>query len=496
MTELEVPFVEKDTVKALGARWDAVRKKWYVPAGMDLLPFSRWLPGLVLPPAVVEVGVGEATIAELQIAAPKLAASAAALPGVGLFDLLQQVGVVVANSMPERLWLRAEISEFRKHASGIFITLVEYQSEKKVAQAAAKLWAGQAQQVLEKFLHATQTELAAGMQILISVGVSFHANYGLNLTIYDIDPNYTLGEMAAKLARIREQLQAEGITEHNKLLPMPYDFTRIAVISPESAAGLGDFRHEAEILQRYGLCDFTYFTAIFQGKEALASILQAFHAVLSAHASCAFDAIVVIRGGGAVADLAWLNELELARAICLAPVKVLVGVGHERDHTILDDVAGLPFGTPSKVINYIFQIIVGNAQQAAVFFGNILALSDALYTSSWHKLNTHYTHIVNEVVQMLKLAEQQLVFLMQKLHTQADLLVQQALERIEACIQEILLLGPRALQQRGFVIVKNAAQQVLLSRAEALAQAKEDPALLLSFHDGELSVCINKEQQQ
>ena len=148
---------------------------------------------------------------------------------------------------------------------------------------------------------------------------------GLDLIIEDVDPSYTLGDLTAKLERISENLQQTGLYERNKRLPAPFDFVRVAVVSPETSAGLGDFRREADLLQTARLCEFWLFTATFQGVEAPSSIQTAVLQALTAHKQDRFDDLVVIRGGGSVTDLAWLNDLELAKLLCPCPIPVLTG---------------------------------------------------------------------------------------------------------------------------------------------------------------------------
>jgi exodeoxyribonuclease VII large subunit len=143
--------------------------------------------------------------------------------------------------------------------------------------------------------------------------------YGLDLIIEDVDPSYTLGDLAANLARIRVRLQRERIYERNKGLTAPVEFVRVAVISPETSAGLGDFRRETDRLQVAGLCEFVYFHATFQGTEVSASIGVAIDEVMSAHLERPFDALAIIWGGGSVTDLAWLNDLDIARRLCHCP---------------------------------------------------------------------------------------------------------------------------------------------------------------------------------
>ena len=164
--------------------------------------------------------------------------------------------------------------------------------------------------------------LEAGIKVLVYARVEFHPQYGMALFIDDIDPTYTLGDMAAKLAKIREVLTAEKIINNNKQLPKPTDFTRVAVISPQNAAGLGDFNREAGILIKHNLCEFVYFTALFQGEKASKEICEALKLATEQHMQNPFDAIVIIRGGGALSDLTWLNNEQIARSVCLSPETV------------------------------------------------------------------------------------------------------------------------------------------------------------------------------
>ena len=141
---------------------------------------------------------------------------------------------------------------------------------------------------------------------------------------------------------------AEGLLERNRGLPPPDDFSRVAVISPRAAAGLGDFVREAARLERAGAVEFVYLQATFQGREAAASLMTALSSALLTHLEAPLDALVIIRGGGAQTDLAWLNDLELARMVARFPVPVITGIGHARDDGILDEIACIRTDTPSK----------------------------------------------------------------------------------------------------------------------------------------------------
>src|SRR4051794_21421140 len=266
--DLAVPYVEKEDAKALGARWDTDRKVWYAPPGIDLDPLERWLPR-GFPPQ--EAG-GSAESAEPE-------------RGLALIDLLAQVRVAVEGALPEAVWVRAEISELRGGKSGhLYPTLTQRNERGDVlAQAGAAIWKGRAARINQKFVEATGEGLKTDIKILCLARVRFDVLYGLDLIIEDIDPSFTLGDLAAKLRRIRERLTQERLYDLNNRLPAPVEFVRVAVISPETSAGLGDFRRETDRLQDAGLCDFAFYPATFQGLDAPSSLRTAVNEVLAVH---------------------------------------------------------------------------------------------------------------------------------------------------------------------------------------------------------------------
>ena len=256
----------------------------------------------------------------------------------------------------------------------MYLSLAERNERGDVlAQAKGVIWKSRAADIAAKFERATGEGLRTDIKILCLARVRFDVLYGLDLIIEDVDPSYTLGDLAAKLARIRERLRRDGLYDLNKGLPAPVEFVRVAVISPSTSAGLGDFRRETDRLQHAGLCDFHFYHATFQGTEAPSSIRTAVNEALAAHRQRPFDALVVIRGGGSVTDLAWLNDLELALLLCRSPIPVFTGIGHERDGTILDEVAHRRFDTPSKVALHIASTIKDNALAALADFDRIQA---------------------------------------------------------------------------------------------------------------------------
>lgn len=341
-TFLSVPAEDTELAQSFGAVADAQTGQLFVPAGVALAPFSAWLPS----------------------AREALAISILQGRGVSLSDLLNRVAGAIKTAFEDPLWIRIEISQLQMHSGHLYIAAVERDQEgKERAKARAQIWASRVPSLIRKFTGQTGIELAAGIKLLVYARPVFKAEYGFSLEIIDIDPNYTLGDMEARLKRIRERLKSEGLAQLNKQLPTPADFFHVAVISPPDAAGKGDFQAEAGRLETAGLCRFTYVDALFQGEKAKESLKDAFIAALSLHRTSAFCALVLIRGGGATTDLHWLNEYVLAGMVCKFPCPVFVGIGHERDTTILDEYAHRSFGTPSKVIAHIRQQIATRALQ-------------------------------------------------------------------------------------------------------------------------------------
>lgn len=355
-TYLNVPFRLRAEAKAKGARWDREAQKWFVPLGRDLAPFSEWLP--VDPAKLASHDLVDTT------------------KGVPLSQLLAGVSTAVERAFRQPIWTTAEIVRVDGDPH-VYLELAERDAGGTlIAKARAIVWGRDVERVLGTFQAATGVRLAAGIKVLVRTLPEFSAQYGLTLHVDAIDPNYTLGDLEAKKRQIREGLKADGIFDRNRQLPAPWDYRVLLVVSPPRAAGLGDFARDADRLQRHGVCEAVYVHSRFEGEDAPALIRHAIEDALSSWTSAMPEAIVIIRGGGAVNDLAWLNDYELARFVCLSPVPVLTGIGHERDSTVLDEVAHQRFDTPSKVIAGIQSLIVKRARESQAAFDELAALAE------------------------------------------------------------------------------------------------------------------------
>ncbi|SNT39507.1 Exodeoxyribonuclease VII large subunit [Noviherbaspirillum humi] len=341
-TFLRVPDEDALSALTLGAMRDAESGRYFVPPGLEIAQFKPWLPS-------------PSQSLELEKPAQK---------GCSLSQMLTRVERALDTAFPRSEWVRFEISGLRPGTHAYFDAVERGADGREVSKARAIIWGSLRAKLDKKFFDATGARLENGLKVLMLAKVQFSVQHGLSLIVSDIDPDYTLGDMQAKLKRIREELEAAGIADRNRSLPAPVDFTHVAVIAPNAAAGLEDFQVEAQRLERAGLCRFRYFHAVFQGEKARDSLKQAFIDVHTYHTQQPIDALIVIRGGGATTDLQWLNEGILAKMVCRFHVPVFTGIGHERDSTILDECAHRRFGTPSKVIAHVRDLIAARANRA------------------------------------------------------------------------------------------------------------------------------------
>lgn len=249
-------------------------------------------------------------------------------------------------------WVVAEVSELRQAAGGhCYLELVEKTSDGRqmLARASAHIWRQTYALLSPHFERQTGLKLAAGLKVLVEVSIDFHEVYGYSLNVCDIDPTYTMGDMARRRQEILTQLEADGVLTMNKELPLPRLLRRIAVISAENAAGYGDFVQQ---LSESGLpFETRLFSAIMQGERVEASVCAALEQVALEMEQ--WDCVVIIRGGGATTDLLGFESLALANAVAQFPLPVLTGIGHERDDTVIDFVAHTRLKTPTAVAAFL-----------------------------------------------------------------------------------------------------------------------------------------------
>ena len=286
-----------------------------------------------------------------------------------LSQLNKMVRDAIDMQLPDEYWVEAELSECREHNGHCYLELIEKDEHTNtpVARASAKCWRQTWLMVKPYFERTTGEPLRTGMKVLLKVYAQFHEAFGFSWIVTDIDPNYTLGDMARKRLEIIRQLKEEGVFDLQRELRIPLFAKRIAVISAEHAAGYGDFRRQLED-NEYGFrFEVTLFPAIMQGEQVEQSIIAALERIYALNTS--FDVVVIIRGGGATADLSGFDTLALAENVAQFPLPVITGIGHERDESILDMVAHTRVKTPTAaaalLIDHLRQVLerINSAQQ-------------------------------------------------------------------------------------------------------------------------------------
>lgn len=274
---------------------------------------------------------------------------------LSLLELNSRIKNVIYEAFPDTCWLRAEMSDVRTNASSghCYLEFVEKDliSGQLLARARASIWAKTFRVIKPYFESQTGQLFASGLKVLVKVSVEFHELYGFSLTVLDIDPAYTLGDMIRKRMEIIRRLKEEGVFFLNKELPFPSLPQRIAVITSPTAAGYEDFLNQISGNDRGYVFYVKLFPAIMQGEKTEESVISALESIYTYIEN--FDVVVIIRGGGATSDLNSFDSYLLAANCAQFPLPVITGIGHERDDTVVDMVAHTRVKTPTAVAEFL-----------------------------------------------------------------------------------------------------------------------------------------------
>ncbi|MGA1978587.1 MAG: exodeoxyribonuclease VII large subunit [Bacteroidales bacterium] len=275
---------------------------------------------------------------------------------ISLIELQHIIKDSLYMALPDYYWVIAEISEIKENSVGhCYLELIEKLPDEKDPKAKIKgiIWCSRFRFIKPFFENITGETLREGMKILVRVKVEYHELYGLSLVISDIDPSFTVGEMALKREAIIKQLGEEGVFTMNKELSFPAFPMRIAVISSGTAAGYSDFK--SQLIKNS--CGYVFYTALFetvmQGKETEESVISALDRI--AEHSDMFDLVAIIRGGGSQSDLSWFDNYNIAFHVTQFPLPVITGIGHEKDISVTDMVAYQSLKTPTAVADYLIE---------------------------------------------------------------------------------------------------------------------------------------------
>ena len=356
-----------------------------------------------------------------------------------LFELNRLVRQSIELSMQGEFWVEAELSEARENNGHCYMSLVQKDEagNTPLAKASAKCWRSSWLPLRQKFEKITGMRVCPGMKVLLKVYPQFHEAFGFSWIVVDIDPTYTLGDMARRRMEIIRKLEEEGVLELNKQLPLPMFMQRIAVVSSPTAAGYGDFRDQLQT-NPYGYrFSITLFPATMQGEDVEQSIVGALNEIYQREAG--FDCVVIIRGGGASSDLSGFDSLALAENVANFPLPVIAGIGHERDETVVDIVAHTSVKTPTAA--------------AALLIDNLHSVDQLL--------SDMRQRIYNNVRLTMQAERQRLAHLSQVIPTLFSLVSTRQLSRIDALSQCLL---------------SAAQQQVAESKGKTELMAERIPA--------------------
>ena len=404
------------------------------------------------------------------------------MEAISLYELNRCIRQSLHEALPEAYWVQAELSEVREAYNGhCYIELVQ-KAEKGntlLAKARGTIWVNIYKILKPYFERETGQRFAAGIKVLLQVTVDYHELYGLSLTVQDIDPTYTLGDMARRRREILQQLETEGVLDLNKELSMPLLPQRVAVISAAGAAGYGDFCDQL-MSNPYGFVFYPQlFPAVMQGDRVEDTVIAALDRIAADRDG--WDVVVIIRGGGATSDLSGFDTYALAVNCAQFPLPVITGIGHERDDTVLDMVAHTRVKTPTAAAEYLIACLV----DAATALEELVHGLTAGVTGQMHKEEKRLNRLVERLPSLLTLVntrqQHRMGRLDSRLRTAVCKNLMEHVHKLELLEKVVEGASPARVLERGYTITRCNGKVVY--GAASLAQGA---VLTTEFADGEV----------
>ena len=389
-----------------------------------------------------------------------------------LLELNGLVRELIEMEMPNEFWVEAELSECRENRGHCYMELIQRddRAATPVARASAKCWASKWSIIRPYFERTTGQQLRAGIKVLLRVHAQFHEAYGFSWIVTDIDPNYTLGDQARRRQEIIRQLKEEGVFDLQRELRLPLFCLNIAVISSQTAAGYGDFA--AQLADSPFAFRTRLFPATMQGEDTEQSIIAALNRVYLCVNSV--DAVVIIRGGGATADLSGFDTLALAENVANFPLPIITGIGHDRDESILDMVSHQRVKTPTaaaaflidhaqhvldglddaqrRVVNSAQQKLTALNSQLSILQADIPRLFSVMSTRQEARLTQLFQRLTSLMLQVTSGRQARLDAISQRLPLIAGHKLTTEQHRLELSAEKLKGLDPALLLRRGYSI--------------------------------------------
>lgn len=405
---------------------------------------------------------------------------------LSLYELNGLVKQSIRNSMSETYWVRAELSDVRSNYSGhCYLEFIQKDASGNnlIAKARGTIWSNIYKMLKPYFEQETGQTFTSGIKVLVRVSVEFHELYGYSLTVLDIDPVYTVGDMEKKRRKILRQLKEEGVIDLNKELEMPLLPQRVAVISSATAAGYGDFCNQLMNNPRgYGF-HIELFSAIMQGEQVEESIIASLNAIYDRLDE--FDVIVIIRGGGATSDLSGFDTYELAANCAQFPLPIITGIGHERDDTVIDLVVHTRVKTPTAAAAFLIACMDKVADRLENLSSRLQQGVQKRILWEYHRIENLKQRVPNAVYKRINDAKYSLLSMRKDLQMVAQQYLSVRRHRLELLQQRLNDALPEKQLARGFSIaLKNGK---VVKDASCL---QEGDTLITLFHQGKVESII------
>lgn len=372
---------------------------------------------------------------------------------ISLYELNNLVKQALRRHLPDTYWIEAELSDVRSNYSGhCYLEFVQKDASGNnlIAKARGTIWSNVYKMLKPYFEEETGQAFASGIKVRVCVSVEFHELYGHSLTVVDIDPTYTVGDMIRKRREILRRLEEEGVLDLNKELDFPMLPQRIAVISSATAAGYGDFCNQLE-RNPYGLVFYPkLFPAIMQGERVEESIIAALDRIYAEMEH--WDAVAIIRGGGATSDLSGFDSYDLAANCAQFPLPIITGIGHERDDTVIDSVVHTRVKTPTAAAEFLISCMYESALMLEDYTNRIIGGVEVRMEREKHRLERLTERIPMTTKMYLQRGYFKIETIWQRLETALQHKMIKETHRLSLLEHRVMAASPEHLLKKGYSI--------------------------------------------
>ena len=372
---------------------------------------------------------------------------------ISLYELNNLVKQALRRHLPDTYWIEAELSDVRSNYSGhCYLEFVQKDTSGNnlIAKARGTIWSNVYKMLKPYFEEETGQAFASGIKVRVCVSVEFHELYGHSLTVVDIDPTYTVGDMIRKRREILRRLEEEGVLDLNKELDFPMLPQRIAVISSATAAGYGDFCNQLE-RNPYGLVFYPkLFPAIMQGERVEESIIAALDRIYAEMEH--WDAVAIIRGGGATSDLSGFDSYDLAANCAQFPLPIITGIGHERDDTVIDSVVHTRVKTPTAAAEFLISCMYESALMLEDYTNRIIGGVEVRMEREKHRLERLTERIPMTTNMYLQRGHFKIETIWQRLETALQHKMIKETHRLSLLEHRVMAASPEHLLKKGYSI--------------------------------------------